>query len=97
MNNKDFISALAQKARFTVRTTQQLVDAFTTELTAQLDDGNQVVVPGFGIFDVKKKMERIFVSPSTGQTLMSPPKLVVNFRPSSTLKEQVQQKGGSKA
>lgn len=93
MNNKDFISDLARKSGFTTRVTQQLVDALVSEISSQLEDGTPVAIANFGIFDVKKKLERVFVNPTTGQRLMSPPKLTVNFRPSQTLKDDVE-KGG---
>ncbi len=93
MNNKDFISTLARQTQFTTRATQQLVDAFVAELTAQLEEGNAVAVPGFGTLEVKKKLERIFINPSTGQRMLTPPKLVINFRPYANLREMVQEKG----
>ena len=39
-------------------------------------------------------MERIVVNPSTGQKLMVPPKLVLTFRPDSSVKEELK-KGGA--
>ena len=95
MNNKDFISNLARKSRFTTRVTQQLVDALTGEMSSQLEDGNPVIVINFGTFDVKKKLERICVNPSTGQRLMVPPKIVVNFKPSQNLKDYLEKGGQS--
>lgn len=94
MNNKDFISVLAQKSRFTTRATQQLVDGLIAELSGQLEEGESVAVPNFGSFEVKKKLERVFVNPSTGQRMMVPPKLVINFRPSKNLKGELREKGG---
>jgi DNA-binding protein HU-beta len=55
----------------------------------QLQDGNSVVISGFGSFEVKKKMERISVNPVSHQRLLIPPKLVVGFKPSSSVKEEV--------
>ena len=95
MNNKDFISNLARQSGFTTRVTQQLVDALVGEISSQLEDGTPVSISNFGIFDVKKKLERLFINPATGQRLMSPPKIVVNFRPSQTLKDYVEKGGQS--
>lgn len=93
MNNKDFISELSTRTGYTTRDTQTLVNTLLTELTAQLDEGNIITVQNFGTFEVKKKLERVMVNPGTGQRMLIPPKLVVNFRPSNALKAQVQ-KGG---
>lgn len=94
MNNKDFISALARRSRFTTRVTQQLVDAVVGELSARLEEGTPVAIANFGTFDVKKKLERIIVNPATGQRLLTPPKLVVAFKSSPALKDDIQEKGG---
>ena len=54
---------------------------------------NAVMVPNFGTFEVKKKMERIMVNPSTGQRMLVPPKLVLGFKPSPTWKDKIKQGG----
>lgn len=89
MNNKDFISDLAARLGFSNKDTQSLINALTNDITAQLADGNTISVQNFGTFDVKKKMERIVVSPATGQRLLVPPKLVVNFKPAPLMKDKL--------
>ena len=44
------------------------------------------------VFETKKKMERVIVNPSTGQRMLVPPKLVLNFKPNQTWKDKL--KGG---
>ena len=51
--------------------------------------GENIVMTGFGTFEVKKRLERIIVSPSTGQRMLVPPKLVLGFKPVTTLKERL--------
>ncbi len=55
--------------------------------------GDPVPVVGFGTFEVKKRMERVMVNPSTGLRMLVPPKLVLNFKPAATIKGHVR-KGG---
>lgn len=93
MSNREFISTLANISDHSVRDTQILVNSLVAEMTALLEDENSITVPGFGMFEVKKKLERVFVNPSTGQRMLVPPKLVLNFKSSTMLKERVQ-KGG---
>jgi len=57
-------------------------------MTQELQDGKTVVVQGFGTFEVKKKLERISVNPVTQQRLLIPPKLVLTYKPSVSLKEK---------
>ena len=50
---------------------------------------NAVVVPSFGTFEVKKKLERVLVNPTTKQRMLVPPKMVVGFKPNTSLKIKV--------
>ncbi|MBR1755571.1 MAG: HU family DNA-binding protein [Bacteroidaceae bacterium] len=95
MNNKEFISTLAQKEGLLQRDTQKLVNLLVAELTAQFESGHQLAVQNFGQFEVKKKMERVVVNPSTGQRMLVPPKLVLNFKTFSALRERTQKGGES--
>ena len=62
-------------------------------MSMAFDNGESVSVSGFGTFEVKKRLERIMVNPSTGQRMIVPPKLVLNFKPSASIKEELK-KGG---
>ena len=57
-------------------------------MTQELQDGKTIAIQGFGIFEVKKKLERISVNPATQQRMLIPPKLVLTYKPSNTLKEK---------
>lgn len=89
MNNKDFFLKLSQRSGNELDATSRLVDSVLHSMVDQLQDGNSVVISGFGSFEVKKKMERISVNPVSHQRLLIPPKLVVGFKPSSSVKEEV--------
>ncbi|MBF1080992.1 MAG: HU family DNA-binding protein, partial [Prevotellaceae bacterium] len=43
----------------------------------------------FGTFEVKKRLERIVVNPSTQQRMLVPPKLVLSFKPVTAIKENL--------
>ena len=60
----------------------------TRKYLFQLEDGNVIAIQGFGSFEVKKKAERISINPSTKQRMLVPPKLVLSYRPSNTLKDK---------
>ncbi|MDO4950251.1 MAG: HU family DNA-binding protein, partial [Bacteroidales bacterium] len=65
MNNKEFIAALAERTGCTLRESDNRVRSLVKAMADQLTQGNQVNVPSFGIFGVKKKNERISVHPIT--------------------------------
>ena len=69
---------------------QAMSNAFAKTLSENLDDENSLNVPGFGSFEVKKKLERVVVSPITKKRKLVPPKLALAFKPSSVLKDKIQ-------
>ncbi len=89
MNNKDFVAAIAQRASLSVKKTQKMVDAFAEDIADSLDDETSLNVPGFGTFEVKKRMERISVNPSTKQRRLVPPRLALVFKTNAALKERI--------
>ncbi len=88
MNNKEFISELSQRLNYSNKETTRLVSSLLSIMTQELQDGNTIAIQGFGSFEVKKKLERISVNPVTQQRLLIPPKLVLTFKPSISLKEK---------
>ena len=88
MNNKEFISELSQRLNYNNKETTRLVSSLLSIMTQELQDVNTIAIQGFGSFEVKKKLERISVNPVTQQRLLIPPKLVLTFKPSISLKEK---------
>ena len=60
-----------------------------------MEEGESVVINNLGTFEVKKRLERIIVNPTTHQRLLVPPKLVLGFKPIAAIKEKLK-KGGKK-
>ena len=89
MNNKEFINALATRLQENPKTVKQHVEALVDALANMLDEGATLNVQGFGTYEVKKKKERSIVHPMSKQRQLVPPKLVIAFKPSPTLKDKV--------
>jgi DNA-binding protein HU-beta len=89
MNNKEFIAELSKRFGYTFDETQNIVNTLVGTMNANFQEIEPVSVPAFGTFEVKKKLERIVVNPSTQQRMLVPPKLVLNFKPSASLKEKI--------
>lgn len=88
MNNKEFIQELSKRLDISASDAQDDVQKLIEVLTSQLQGENATIsVQNFGVFEVKKKMERISVNPVTQQRMLVPPKLSLGFRPSPKLKE----------
>ncbi|WP_286334694.1 HU family DNA-binding protein [Bacteroides caecimuris] len=88
MNNKEFTSELAERLGYTIKDTSELMGSLLSCMTQELEEGNVIAVQGFGSFEVKKKAERISINPASKQRMLVPPKLVLSYRPSNTLKDK---------
>ena len=88
MNNKEFTSELAERLGYTIKDTSELMNSLLSSMTQELEEGNVIAVQGFGSFEVKKKAERISINPASKQRMRVPPKLVLSYRPSNTLKDK---------
>jgi DNA-binding protein HU-beta len=89
MNNKEFIAELAQRAGYTQVDTQKMVTYIVDEMGERFEDGDSVQIADFGTFEVKKRLERIVVNPATQERMLVPPKLVLNFKPVTAIKEKL--------
>ena len=88
MNNKEFTSELAERLGYTIKDTSELINSLLASMTQELEEGNMIAVQGFGSFEVKKKAERISINPASKQRMLVPPKLVLSYSPSNTLKDK---------
>lgn len=89
MNNKEFMKMLSKELGRTVEETSILAGKLVSQMVCELQEQKSVCIQELGTFEVKKKMERVSVIPSTGQRILVPPKLVLGFRPSVSLKDKV--------
>ena len=90
MNNKEFISELSNRTGLSQKDATARTNAVISMITEALMD--EVSVVGFGNFEVRKKLERVVVNPTTKQRMLVPPKMVVGFRSFSSLKDKVNNK-----
>ena len=89
MNHKEFISVLSKDLGISAKETSEVVNLIVSAMIDELQKGNIVNIQDFGTFEVRKKMERISVIPSTQQRVLVPPKLTLTFKPAISLKEKV--------
>ena len=96
MNNKEFISELAQRTSLRQDEAQRMMNTLISAMGDSFIEGDSIQLTGFGLFEVKKKLERVMISPATGQRMLVPPKLVLSFRPNMLLRDKIK-KGGTDA
>ena len=93
MNNKQFIAEVARRMGYSAQDTQKMVYQVVDAMVESFQEGNVVTMQNFGSFEVKTKLERIIVNPTTGQRMLVPPKLTLNFKISPTWKDKVKNGG----
>ena len=89
MNNKDFISKLSRMQHCYLNDTQHMVNNVLSAMSDSFQRGDSLNIPGFGVFEVKKKLERIIFNPGNQQRMLVPPKLVLGFKPSMAWKSKM--------
>ena len=91
MKNKELITELSVKLGWTSKEVTEMLAAFGAVVGSKLADNDAVYLQGFGLFEVKKKAERISVNPASGKRYLVPPKLVTVFKPGATLKSKLKE------
>jgi integration host factor subunit alpha len=67
----------------------QLVDSLLETMKGTLENGEDVLISGFGKFCVKEKRKRRGRNPQTGEDLMLDARRVVTFRCSGVLRDRI--------
>lgn len=93
MNNRTFIQSLSQRTGINQDEAQKMIYTLIDIMSAKFQENAAVSIPGFGTFEVKKRMERIMTNPGTQQRMLVPPKIVLCFKPANALKEQLKTGG----
>ena len=65
------------------------MSAFLQILKERCSQMDTVAIQGFGLFEPKKKLERVVVNPSTGKRMLVPPKMILSFKPGSAIKTKL--------
>ncbi len=89
MTHKEFVSEMAQRLDLTQSKVSDLLDATVTVLNEKLSENTQISVQNFGVFETRKRAERISVNPQTQERYLVPPSIVATFKPASGIKEQL--------
>lgn len=86
MNSNEFVSLLSDRTGREEKETKRMISYVSDIITEGLQDGKTVTLRGLGVFEVRKKLEKIIVNPSTGKRTLFPPRLIIGFRSSFQLK-----------
>lgn len=89
MENKAFVVSLTSKLGISAEKTGQLINAFSELLVRECADENRIAIPGFGSFEGVKKAEEIRPDLSSGNRMLFPPCIEMEFAPSAMLRKRL--------
>jgi DNA-binding protein HU-beta len=91
MNKAELIDRVAQDANLTKADAVRAVNAVMSGITEGLTQGNKVILPGFGTFEVRERAARDGRNPQTGTVIRIPASKNPAFKAGKDLKKAVQE------
>ena len=85
----DIIDSIYEKLGIPKKECVSIVESIFAIIKDDLDQGNDVMISGFGKWTVKTKKKRKGRNPQTGESLMIDARKVVTFKPSQVLRASV--------
>lgn len=85
----DIINSIYDEIGIPKKECVSIVESVFDIIKDELNQGNDVMISGFGKWTVKRKRERKGRNPKTGEALMIDARRVVTFKPSSVLRNTV--------
>jgi integration host factor subunit alpha len=83
------IGSVQNQLGFPKKTSSELVETLLEIIKRTLENGDDVLISGFGKFCVKEKKERKGRNPATGEDMMLESRKVVTFKCSGKLRDKI--------
>ena len=93
LTKANLVETVRDVCEFTKKDSYKLVDKLLGIIKNTLENGEDVLITGFGKFYVKEKRDRRGRNPATGEDLMLESRKVVTFKCSGVLKDKMNGKG----
>lgn len=89
MTTTEFVKNLAERLEITQVEARRLLRVWHETLVKDLEGGKTVVMRGFGSCGTRKQEARLSFNPALRKRMKLPPKVVMFFRPSQRLKDNL--------
>ena len=89
LNKIDLVINLIEKLGLSKQDSASAVEATFEIMRASLESGNDVKISRFGKWSVKAKKARKGRNPKTGESMIVTARNVVTFKPSPTLRDEI--------
>jgi len=93
LTKADLTDSIYNRLDFPKHKSAHLVEALFEMIKKTLEDGEDVLISGFGKLCVNEKKERRGRNPQTGEDMRLRPRRVVTFRCSGVLRNKINKKG----
>lgn len=89
LTKADLVNKLYESEIVTKAEAVKAVETVLEIVKQTLEDGENVLISGFGKFTVKDKRARRGRNPHTGEDIILSPRRVVTFKPSGVLRKKI--------
>lgn len=89
LTKAQIVESLFAKNMFTKGDSARVIETLFEIMKQALEEGEDVLISGFGKFCVKEKSKRRGRNPQTGESMILSPRKVVTFKISGRLKEKL--------
>lgn len=87
MNKSQLVNAVTEEVSLSKVEVKRVIDTLFSKIENTLNNGEKVVVSGFGVFSVLNSPERIGRNPRTGESVKIAARRSVKFRSNMEIKE----------
>ena len=89
MTNKELIAELSKRLEWTQAQTSKIMEDAVSVINSNLANSDSINIQGFGLFETKRRQERMSVNPVSKQRFLVPPKITPAFRPGQVVKDKL--------
>jgi len=89
MTKKELINLVAKNAGITKGAASAAVSATLNTITDALTEGEKVMIPGFGTFEVRTRAARNATNPRTQEKIKTSESKYIKFKASKVLKDNI--------
>jgi len=89
LTKADIVETIRMQNGYSRKQSVEVVEILLEIIKQSLESGEDVMISGFGKFQVKNKRRRRGRNPTTNEDLILPPRRVVTFKSSNKLRNRI--------
>ena len=92
MTKADIVEKIQAGSGLSKKESVEMIEAILSMMKATLESGETLKISGFGSFIVKRKADRRGRNPQTGESIIIEARRILSFKPSSGLRQAINEK-----